>query len=264
MNDLELATLAATRAGDIIRDMYGKGVATELKGSVDPVTIADTKAEAAILELLSEHRPDDGVLAEESGASGGNDRRRWVIDPLDGTVNFVHEVPHVAVSIGLWEGNRAVVGVIVDVLRRDVYSAAAGEGAFLNGTSIHTSQRTELSEMLVATGFPYDRDTMGGVYTDWIAGVLPHVRGLRRVGSAALDFAYVATGRYDAYFEHGIAPWDCAAGMLLVEEAGGATVDLDGAPATLHSADHIATSGAGHSVLTGLIAGAAPAELRGR
>jgi len=262
MDDLSLATLAATRAAELIRDMFGGGVATELKGAVDPVTVVDRAAEAAILDLVREHRPDDAILAEESGASGSGSGRQWIIDPLDGTVNFVHEVPHVAVSIALWDGDTPVVGVIVDALRADVYAARAGHGSTLNGDPIRASSRTDLAEMLVATGFPYDRDTNGAVYTSWIAGVLPRVRGLRRMGSAALDFAYVAAGRFDAYFEHGLAPWDGAAGILLVAEAGGRTVDLEGNPATHRSLDYIATSGAGHTHLSELIRAAAPDELQ--
>jgi myo-inositol-1(or 4)-monophosphatase len=262
MDDLALATLAATRAAEIIRPMFGRGVATELKGAIDPVTVADKLAESAILEVIAEHRPDDGILAEESGASGTGIGRQWIIDPLDGTVNFIHEVPHVAVSIGLWDGNTALVGVIVDVVRDDLYAATRGGGATLNGAPMHTSARTELAHMLVATGFPYDRNVRAATYAGWIAGVLPHVRGVRRMGSAALDFAYVAAGRYDAYFEHGLGPWDGAAGILLVEEAGGATVDLDGSPATFTSTDYIATSGAGRSELAEMIRRAAPAELR--
>lgn len=264
MDDLSLAIEAATRAAAIVRERYGQGLDAELKGSVNPVTEADRSAEAAIIDLITRHRPADGVIAEESGTGGADGDRRWIIDPLDGTVNFVHEIPHVAVSIGLWESDTPLVGVVVDVLRDDVYAAAAGQGTTQNGTPIHTSRRTDPATMLVATGFPYDRNIRGAVYAAWIGGVLPRVRGVRRMGSAALDFAYVAAGRYDAYFEHGLAPWDAAAGILLVAEAGGATVDLSGNPVGPDASDFIATSGPGRGELAELIRRAAPPELIGR
>jgi myo-inositol-1(or 4)-monophosphatase len=262
VDDLDVAMLAAREAAAVVEGLFGTGMGAEMKGAVDPVTAADRAAEAAILAVLRRHRPADDILAEESGAAGEGGGRRWIVDPLDGTVNFLHGIPHVAVSVALWDGGRPRVGVIADVMRADLYTATAGGGAARNGAPIATSPRRALPDLLVATGFPYDRDRMGHVYAEWVGGVLPRVRGVRRMGSAALDFAYVAAGHFDGYFEHGLAPWDAAAGILLVAEAGGHTVDLNGSPVGPGATDFISTSGAAHEVLARLIREAAPALLR--
>lgn len=223
----------------VVRGYFGKGLSPEMKGAVDPVTVADREAEAAVLEVLGELRPGDAVLAEESGGSGGETGRRWIIDPLDGTVNFVHGVPQVAVSAGLWDGPVPLAGAVADVTRGEVFSAAAGEGASLNGRPIRVSSRARLRECLMATGFPYDRWQRAPEYAAVMGEVMTRVRDVRRGGAAALDFAWVACGRYDGFWEFGLQPWDAAAGLLLVSEAGGVTADLRSRPAGADSEAHI-------------------------
>jgi myo-inositol-1(or 4)-monophosphatase len=224
MNDFAVALKAAHVGAAVVREHFGTAQETEYKRKFDPVTAVDKAAEAAIINVISTEKPNDGILAEEGGGSA-SDGRYWIIDPLDGTVNFVHSIPQVAVSVALWEGDRALVGVVVDVLRGEVFAAQSGMGATLNGQKITVSDRSDLSRCVVGTGFPYDHDIHAEALSVVVREVLREVNGLRRFGSAALDLAWVAAGRFDAYWELGIAPWDGAAGMLLVREAGGMVTD---------------------------------------
>ena len=239
LTDRDVAIEAAEAGAAVIRRAFGRRVSPELKGAVNPVTEVDRAAEAVILEVISSMRPQDGILAEEGGGRTADGGRRWIVDPLDGTVNFVHAIPHVAVSVGLWDGDVAVAGAVVDVMRGEVFSAARGEGARLGGETIMVSSRARLSHCVVGTGFPYDRDIRGPSYTAVMGEVMTRVRDVRRLGSAALDFAWVACGRFDGFWEYGLLPWDVAAGLLLVEEAGGLSADLVRRPATVTSNDFI-------------------------
>lgn len=237
MDDLALATLAASTAAAVIR---GSGRPTaRMKGAVDPVTEVDEAAERAILELLRSHRPDDHLLSEESGGTSGG--RTWVIDPLDGTVNFVQGIDHVAVSVALWDGAQPSVGVVVDVFRDRTYRAVVGQGAEVDGEPLSVAD-LDAGDAVVATGFPYDRRERASEYGAMVGRMLSEFRGVRRFGSAALDLAWVAEGRLGGYTEHRLAPWDVAAGLLLVREAGGVVVDADGAPASLASRAFVAGS----------------------
>lgn len=228
--------MAAALAGaEAARGYFGRGVVPEMKGPVDPVTVADRDAEDAILKVLGEMRPQDAILAEESGGDAGAAGRRWIIDPLDGTVNFVHGVPQAAVSVGLWDGSVPLAAAVVDVTRGEVFSAAAGEGAQLDGRPIRVSSRSRLRECLITTGFPYDRWQWAPEYAAVMGEVITRVRDVRRMGAAALDFAWVACGRCDGFWEFGLKPWDAAAGLLLVSEAGGVTADLRSRPAGVDS-----------------------------
>lgn len=227
MNDLELALAAADEGARIVRAGFGTHRVVEQKGRLDPVTEVDRASEAAIAALLAAHRPDDGMLGEE-GTARSSTGRRWIVDPLDGTVNFIHGIPHVAVSVGLWDGDEPVVGVVVDVMRGEVFAAARGEGATLDGAPIHVSQVTELPRAVVATGFAYDHDQYADAYLRPVAAVLAEVNGLRRLGSAALDLCWVACGRFDGYWEYSIGPWDAAAGAVVAMEAGATVTDAQG------------------------------------
>ncbi len=249
MNDLELAIHVASLAAAVVTRWSHDVIAPEMKGVVNPVTEADREAEAAVIEALGAHRAADAIMAEEGGGTIGPDRT-WIVDPLDGTVNFVHGVPHVAVSIALFEAGEPLVGVIHDVFRNDVYSAQRGRGASLNGHPMTVSQTDEIGAGLIATGFPYDRRERADAYAADVAKALRAVRGLRRMGAAALDLAYVAAGRFDGYFERNLAPWDIAAGVLLVTEAGGRVSDLSGAAISIDTFDSVlATNGAIHNQL---------------
>lgn len=220
MTDLELAVLAATEGAAVIRDWLPSAIDTAFKGDVDPVTNADLASESTIRSILSQHRPADAVVGEEEGGAITSSRT-WVVDPLDGTVNFVHGLPHLAVSVALYVDGYGRVGVVADIGRREVFSAAAGSGAFLDGEPIRVSRRHHIDDSLIGVGFPYDRRQRAETYGAMVGRILGRARGLRRLGSAALDLAYVAAGRLDGYVEYSLQPWDVAAGAILVTEAGG-------------------------------------------
>lgn len=241
MDDLSVALAAARVGAAIVSEAFGGAQRAEFKGAVDPVTEIDLRAERAIREVLAAERSGDGVLAEEGGGSHDLAGRHWIVDPLDGTVNFVHGIPQVAVAVGLYEDGRPVAGVVVDPIRREEFTAVVGGGARLNGDPITISGR-DLSDGVIATGFPYDRRDQGGRYADIVGTVLGRARGVRRFGSAALDLAWVACGRLDGYWEFGLGPWDIAAGMVLVLEAGGRVTDHRGTPSTVFDSLYVAGS----------------------
>ena len=261
-SDREVAIAAARAGAGVIREAFGRAIVPELKGAVNPVTEVDRAAEEAVLDVLASLRPEDGVLAEERGGRTEPVGRRWIVDPLDGTVNFVHAIPQVAVSVGLWDGAVPLAGAVIDVMRGEVFSAAKGEGTHLDDRPIRVSSRTNLAECVVGTGFPYDRDIHGLAYTAAMGQVMLRVRDVRRLGSAALDFAWVACGRLDGFWEYGLLPWDVAAGLLLVDEAGGLSADLVTRPATVTSTDFIlATPGIAEQFIN-LIRSLAPRHVR--
>lgn len=243
VDDLTLAVEAARAGAAVVRAGFGRPLASTLKGEVDPVTEIDRAAEEAILGTILRQRPDDGTLAEESGGEGWREGRRWVVDPLDGTINYLHGIPHIAVSVALYQEGVGQVGVVVDVMRGDVYSAALGRGAFCNGEPLSVSAVADGDQALIATGFPYDRRRHASHYATTLAAVLSRFQGVRRMGTAALDLAWVAAGKYDGYWEFLLGPWDMAAGLLLVTEAGGAVSDHHGAPVALDSTGVVASNG---------------------
>ncbi|MBT8214275.1 MAG: inositol monophosphatase [Acidimicrobiia bacterium] len=254
--DLEVAIAAATAGADIVRDRFGGAFLTEYKGRSDPVTEVDRAAEQAVIDVVRKHRPDDQIIAEESGGDAA-DGRRWIIDPLDGTVNFVHGIPHVAVSIGLYDGGVGLVGVIVDPNRDEVFAAAEGT-ATLNGQPISVSRVDDLGVAVVTTGFPYDKHTAPEAYVAPVAAVVGRANGVRRSGSAALDLAWVACGRFDAYFEAGVAAWDRAGGTIIVEAAGGTVTNAWGLPAAPVAGSILASNGILHQEMVDLIAPTIP------
>lgn len=260
--DLDTALEAATAGAAVVRAGFAGEIAVRLKGDVDPVTATDTAAEAAIFGVISARRPGDHVLGEESGGSAWDEDRVWIVDPLDGTINFLHGIPHVAVSVALWEWGVAQVGVVVDVMRDETFTAVAGGGAHVNGSPISVSKLEEMTDGVVATGFPYDRRAHAAAYAAALGAVLSEIQGVRRFGSAALDLAWVACGRYDAYWEYGLAPWDAAAGALLVEEAGGRVTDHSGERHLLDSPSVVASNGHVHRDLSKIVAAHLPEHLR--
>ena len=195
----------------------------------DMVSDADRDAEAVIEGILLGERPADGLLAEEGATSAATSGRRWVVDPLDGTTNYLYGFPAWAVSIALEDAEGGAVGVVLDPLRDELFSARRGAGAHVNGEAIEVSGREELSRALIATGFGYDAERRARQATA-LARLLPAVRDIRRAGAAALDLCMVAAGRLDGYYERGLQPWDWAAGSLIVSEAGGTLIELDGNP----------------------------------
>ncbi len=261
MNDLKLAISAARAGGAILRDGFDRGVKAHYKRRFDPVTEIDHASETEVLSVLTAQRPDDSILAEERGGTIP-DGRIWIVDPLDGTVNFVHGIPHIAVSIGLWEDGRPLVGVVYDPLRDECFSASTGDGANLNGAPIRVSETSDLDRSVTATGFPYDHGDYADEYARVLGTVLNSVNGIRRFGSAALDLAWVAAGRYEAYWELGIAPWDQAGGIVLVREAGGRVTDLHGAESVPAAPMVLSSNGIVHEALARIIDSALPARLR--
>lgn len=245
--DLQLALECASLAAGIVADGFRAAAGTSFKSSaVDPVTEYDRAAEDAIRHVLGRHRPHDAILGEEGGGDGWDTGRVWIVDPLDGTVNFVHGVPQVAVSVALWEDGTPRVGVVQDAIGGEVFSAMTGHGAWLDDAPIRVSTTNETVRALVATGFPYDRRERASELAATLGKVLAEVQGIRRIGSAALDLCWVAAGRFDAYWEYRLKPWDTAAGELIVAEAGGSVTDLDGNPYRPDTAGILASNGLLH------------------
>ncbi len=199
------------------------------------VSDADREAEAVLVELLARERPQDGVLGEEGASREGSSGRTWIVDPLDGTTNYLWGYPAWSVSVGLEDGDGGLAGVVHDPVRAETFCAARGQGARLNGSPVRVRDAGELATSLVATGFGYTGEVRAA-QADVLLRVLPAVRDIRRAGSAALDLAWVAAGRLDGYFERGGNPWDWSAGTLLVLEAGGGVESYGGEPAGLVAA----------------------------
>lgn len=267
LNDIkETAITIAAEAGALLHDGYGTARQLATKSSdIDLVTEYDHAAEALITRRLRAAFPDHLVLGEEGtqdeAASAGNGSiPTWLIDPLDGTGNFSHSFPVFAVSLGLWQGNEPLVGVVYDPLRDETFHAAHGHGAWLStreqpARRLQTSAATELLHSLLATGFPYDRHTSELDNLAQFAAFLKRARGLRRCGAAALDLAYVAAGRLDGYWEYKLSSWDVAAGVLLVQEAGGRVTAIDGGPFRLDArVNLIASNGKIHGAMEDVIA----------
>lgn len=231
MTDLELAEHVARAAGAVLMRSFGgpaAGVASK-SSATDMVSDADRAAERTIGALLREARPRDGLLAEEGARSGSESGRRWIVDPLDGTTNFLYGHPAWCVSVALEDADGTVAGVVHQPPSGETFVAERGRGAWLDGTRVGVRDGAELATALVATGFAYDASARAA-QADVLRGLLPRVRDIRRAGAAALDLAWVAAGRLDGYYERGLQPWDWAAGALLVREAGGQVIELPAAP----------------------------------
>ena len=226
---LETAVEGARRAGRILAERFHQPRTIDFKGGIDLVTDADRASEKVLLEWLRSRHPDHAILSEESGASAGS-TYRWIIDPLDGTTNYAHQLPHFSVTIAAEGEDGVQVGVVYDPMREELFSAVRGRGATLNGNPIRPSTIDRLDRALLCTGFPYDVREHPEGPAGLIARFLGLVQGIRRLGSAALDMAYTASGRYDGYFEFNLKPWDIAAGALICSEAGAAATRIDGAP----------------------------------
>lgn len=249
---LDIATEAALAAGAVLQAYWGNLEEVQEKGRPgDLVTEADKAAEKAILEVLRRHVPDHGILAEESGALGDiTGTYLWAIDPLDGTTNYAHQYPFSSASVGLLIDGVPHVGAIFDPFHNELFRAGKGLGATRNRRRIQVSQASSLSKSLLVTGFAYDRrETTDNNYAEFCH--LTHLtQGVRRSGSASLDLAHVACGRLDGYWERGLSPWDVAAGVVLVEEAGGRVTAYDDSPFQIRSGRILATNGQIHAELS--------------
>ena len=228
---LNVMVQAALKAGRSLSRDFGEvqNLQVSLKGPSDYVSQADRKAEEIILGELSRARPTYGVLAEESGESKGTDgQHRWIVDPLDGTTNFLHGIPLFAVSIALERQGEIVAGVIYNPAMDELYTAERGNGAFLNDRRMRVAGRRNLSDCVIGTGVPHLGRGQHGSYLVQLRHVMGEVAGIRRMGAAALDLAYVAAGRLDGFWEEALSPWDLAAGIIMIREAGGFVTDIDG------------------------------------
>jgi myo-inositol-1(or 4)-monophosphatase len=247
----------AREAGAILRDRFGRPHDIQFKAAVDMVTEADKASEALIAERLRARFPDHDLLGEE-GTRGAADIAaaspyRWVIDPLDGTTNFAHGMPGFAVSIGLERDGAPIVGVVFDPIRDELYVARVGGGATLNGTPLRVSAVADLLHSLQATGFSYDLAKRRRQAASWLA-FLPRVQAIRQTGSSALNLCAVAAGRLDGYWEDAVLPWDVAAGVLMVREAGGAVSRFHGEPFASDHGDLVASNGSIHEAMLAVLA----------
>ena len=236
---LNIAVRAARRAGSIINraSLNGGALNIRAKRVNDFVTQVDQAAEEAIIEIVRKAHPDHGFLAEESGKTPGEAEYVWIIDPLDGTTNFIHGFPQYCVSIAVEHRGALAHGVVYDPAKNELFTTSKGGGAFLNDRRIRVSKCTRLKESLVGTGFPFKELSRLDLYTGQLRNLIRGSAGVRRAGAAALDLAYVACGRLDAFWEMGLSPWDMAAGALLIQEAGGLVGDFSGEARYLQSGD---------------------------
>lgn len=228
---LTVMIAAARKAGRALARDFGEleNLQVSRKGPSDFVTAADLKAEKTLFEELSKARPGYGFLMEERGAVEGSDKtHRWLVDPLDGTTNFMHGIPHFAISVGLERDGLLVAGVVYNVVRDELYWAEKGQGAYLNDTRLRVAQRSDMKEALFATGTPFNGKPGHEVFLGELERVIAQTAGVRRFGAASLDLAYVAAGRFDGFWERNLSPWDIAAGAVIVREAGGFVKEIDG------------------------------------
>lgn len=242
---LNIAIKAARRASQIINraSVDLSHIQIVSKQPNDFVTEVDKAAEAAIIEVLRDAYPDFGILAEESGQTpgqGGGSEYQWIIDPLDGTTNFIHGFPQYAISIALAKGSQIEQAVVFDPNRNELFTASKGAGAFMNDRRLRVSKRIHLNDALIGTGFPYRAFEHADAYLAIFSELTRKTSGMRRPGAAALDLAYVAAGRLDGFWEFGLAPWDMAAGSLLISEAGGLVSDLAGEAGYLDTGNVVA------------------------
>jgi myo-inositol-1(or 4)-monophosphatase len=242
------ATQIAREAGALLMEYFHRHVAIEYKGEADLVTIADRESEALIRQRLHEHWPSHDILGEEGGLQDTGSDYRWYVDPLDGTTNFAHGFPVFCVSMALEHKGQRAAGVIYDPTRDELFAAEQGSGAYLNGQRIHVSKTANLAESLVATGFPsHKRHKNPNIF--FYHQITLRTHGVRRAGAAALDLCCVACGRFDGFWEFNLNPWDTAAGVLLVEEAGGRITNFHGGPFELASRETLASNGLVHEAL---------------
>lgn len=243
---MNVMTAAASKAARGLRRDFGEveNLQVSTKGPGDFVSQADIRAEKIIFEELSRARPGYGFVMEERGIVDGPDKtHRWIVDPLDGTTNFLHSIPIFAISIALEREGVIVAGVVYNPITDEMFVAERGNGAYLHNRRLRVSARSKISEAVFTTGIPHQGRASPDKFMSDMTAILPHVAGVRRFGSAALDLAFVAAGRVDGYWERGLKSWDIAAGAVIVQEAGGLISDIDGSDGFLTSGNIIATNG---------------------
>ncbi len=246
--------LAATYEGaKILRTYFGKLTGITKKGAIDLVTEADFKSEKAIISIIHNAFPEHSVLAEESGMSRGKTEMQWIIDPLDGTTNFAHELGIFAVSIAFSYRDEISLGFVLNPVSGELFMAEKGSGATLNGFPISVSSTPKISDALLVTGFPYNHPDIIDAIMYRFQRCTTAAQGIRRLGSASLDLCYVACGRFDGFWEQNLKPWDTAAGVLIAEEAGARVTDFSGNPFNIYEKEILATNGKTHEELIGLL-----------
>lgn len=251
---LNFAIQTARDAGAILADRLGRALTVSNKGDIDLVTEADLASEKLIIDRIKSHYPRHAILAEESGATpgvelaSGQTEWRWIIDPLDGTTNYAHGYPCFCVSIALERSGAIEVAVVYDPSRDEMFAAERGQGAHLNGRRVRVSDVDELNNSMLCTGFPYNVRERSDFAREF-ANFTMKAQAVRRDGSAAIDLAYVACGRFDGFWEDGLNPWDVAAGVLLIEEAGGRVTDFAGGPLDIFTPKVLASNGLVHSAM---------------
>ena len=248
---LETAVEIAREAGGLLANLFEKRIAFELKGEYDLVTATDRASEKLVVERLRTHFPSHSIMAEEGGGHESGGEFRWYVDPLDGTTNFAHGYPMFNVTLALEKAGELIAGVIYEPIRQEMFAAELGGGAYVNNRRIHVSPCERLTDSLLITGFPsFKRHQSVNVHFFHQVAMTTH--GVRRSGSAALDLAYVAAGRAEGFWEFGLKPWDMAAGILLVEEAGGRCSDMAGSARSVSGPHLVATNGRIHDETIGL------------
>jgi myo-inositol-1(or 4)-monophosphatase len=249
----QIGIRAAYRGGEILMQHFGKLKTVNKKGAIDLVTAADIASEHAILETIQAAFPDHAILAEESGQHHGHSESLWVIDPLDGTTNFAHNLAIFAVSIACVVEGQPLVGIVLNPSSGELFTAVKEQGAFLNNHAIAVSGASAVRDSLLVTGFPYNLEQNTAELMERFKKCLLAAQGIRRLGSAALDLCYVACGRFDGFWEENLRPWDTAAGMLVAQEAGGQVTDFFGRPFAIEKKQIMATNGHIHSELLSLL-----------
>jgi myo-inositol-1(or 4)-monophosphatase len=247
---------AATKASRGLKRDFGEveNLQVSRKGPADFVSAADHRAEEVIRAELERARPAYGFLMEESGETAGRDpQHRWIVDPLDGTTNFLHGIPHFAISIALERQGKLSAALIYNPINDELFTAERGSGAFVNDRRLRVAARPALADAVVATGMPFRGRGDHARYARELAAIMPEVAGIRRFGAAALDLAYVAAGRFDGFWERDLSPWDLAAGILIVREAGGYVTDLDGRDAMLEKGHVVAGNEPIHDQILALL-----------
>lgn len=242
---LNTARKAARAGAEVLKVMWSEKLVVENKGRFDFVTQADKASEEQVLKVIKSNHPEHLILAEESAAEKPEDISKdvlWIVDPLDGTNNFIHHIPHIAVSVAACRDGRPVAGVVLDVTRDEEFYALEGKGAWLNGSPIKVSDCAQKENSILLTGFPFRAKSRLDDYLALFRTFFLEISGMRRAGSAALDLAYVAAGRAEGFWEIGLAPWDVAAGMLLVREAGGKVSDFSGKDQALWGREMVAAN----------------------
>lgn len=247
------AIKAAFESGRILKSHFGNSLDIRKKGAVDLVTDADTASEAAIIEIIHTTFPNHSILAEESGFNQRDATCQWIIDPLDGTVNFAHQVPIFCVSIAFARNGVPEMGVVLNPMNGELFTAVTGEGAFLNDRPIRTSSTDAVGDSLLATGFPYNLRSVFDTITQRLASCLRAARGIRRLGSAAIDLCALSCGRFDGYWEQNLHPWDTAAALVIARESGAVVTDFDNNPFQIEHKEILATNGLIHAEMLSLL-----------